>query len=131
MSDRHHTQLSLDERIQIQKGIENGKPFNAYRFGDRQGPLDDLKGGEEEQEEDHRRIPPGEPALHAHAQEGLQHLAFMRQAMHEDDMQGMPINLQSIMPRIQPRSLRAASEAAVCMQCLQAPRRMPEGQVLL
>ena len=29
MSDRHHTQLSLDERIQIQKGIENGKPFNA------------------------------------------------------------------------------------------------------
>ena len=26
MSERHHTQLSLEERIQIQKGIESGKP---------------------------------------------------------------------------------------------------------
>ena len=55
----------------------------------------------------------------------------MRQAMHEGDMQGVPIDLQPSMPRVQPRSLRPAHEAAICMQCLQAPRRMPEGQVLL
>ena len=29
MSERHHTQLSLEERIQIQKGIENKESFNA------------------------------------------------------------------------------------------------------
>lgn len=29
MSERHHTQLSLEDRIAIQKGIESGRSFNS------------------------------------------------------------------------------------------------------
>ena len=130
MSDRHHTQLSLDERIQIQKGIENGRSFNAIasEIGKDRSTVS------REVRRNRKRIigasrQESRPCIHMLRRDCS--ISFMRQALHEGGMQGVPINLQPIMPRIQPRSLRPAPEAAVCMQCLQAPRRMPEGQVLL
>ena len=106
MSDRHHTQLSLDERIQIQRGIENGKPFNAIasEIGkDRSTVSREVK-------RNRKRI------IGASRQENHPCMHMLRRDCSISHSCGKPCT---------------ASEAAVCMQCLQAPRRMPEGQVLL
>ena len=124
MSDRHHTQLSLDERIQIQKGIENGKPFNAIasEIGkDRSTVSREVKRNRKSLSKT------DEDATFMRMKEDYMRNGQLKAAYNMQNL----VQLQPSMPRIQPRGLRPAPEAAVCMQCLQAPRRMPEGQVLL